>query len=187
MNWLRSFRSWRMRYRSKPPHERVVYRLIHRHRCRRLVELGLGTAERAARMISVANHRHGYEGVQYTGIDLFEGRDQEADAPLPLKEVHQRLAGTPATVKLVPGDPLSALARVANAHAATDLLVVGSPFCRVDLDQAWFYVPRMLHSGSIVLIERPGEGEEEPAFERLEVGQIEQRAESARNRRKRAA
>jgi hypothetical protein len=92
------------------------------------------------------------EKVRFTGIDLFEGRDDQSSG-LSLKEAHRLLKACGGRVQLVPGDPLSALSRSANSLQGTDLLVIGADQDETSLKQSWFYVPRMLQDNSIVVIE----------------------------------
>ncbi len=46
------------------------------------------------------------------------------------------------------------LTRVANSLLQTDLLIVSGDQGDGGLGDAWFYVPRMLHGGSLVFVER---------------------------------
>jgi hypothetical protein len=42
---------------------------------------------------------------------------------------------------------------MANSLTGTDLLIVSADQQGESLDRAWFYVPRMLHDASVVLVE----------------------------------
>jgi hypothetical protein len=88
--------------------------------------------------------------VQYTGIDLFEARPV-GQLGLSLKQAHRALSRSEARVRLIPGDPVTALARSANTLVATDLLIIHADQDAMSLQRAWFYVPRMLHTASVVL------------------------------------
>jgi len=141
-------------YLSKPPPYRALYRLIRRHRPRRIVEIGIGDTRRAARMIAVAQRYAGVDRVCYTGIDFFE--DGPAGRPsVPLKAAYRLLRATGASIRLEPGDPHWALARAANSLADTDLLLIWNPREPDFTAAAWFYVPRMLHTDTLVLVEEP--------------------------------
>jgi len=130
-------------YLSHPSGDRSLYQLIRRHRCRLILEIGMGTGERAARMIDVARSRS-TRGVQYTGIDQFEARGGEDGPGQSLKQMHRLLSASGAKVRLIPGDPFSALARSANQIGHVDLLVVSDDVDPGAMDRAWFYVPRLL-------------------------------------------
>jgi len=137
---------------SKPSHERDLYQVIRRSTPLAIVEVGVGLGVRASRMIAVAGRYRPDEKIRYTGIDLFESRTTLGTG-LPLKEAHKRLKATGANIRVIPGDPLSALARSANGLQGTDLLVIAADQDTQSLTNAWFYVPRMLHDKSIVLVE----------------------------------
>jgi hypothetical protein len=131
---------------------------------RRILELGIGDASRAQALIRTAAIDGGSAAVTYAAVDLFEARpapsvlgrtssdvpsryDPSTDAhePLPLKEAYCRLKSTGAQIRLLPGDPYSALARGANDLGQLDIILVGPDVDAESLSAAWFYVPRLLH------------------------------------------
>jgi hypothetical protein len=59
-----------------------------------------------------------------------------------------RAAG--ARVKLIPGDPLSALACTANSINRVDTVIIAHDVDAQSLARAWFYLPRMLAAGAVV-------------------------------------
>ena len=114
---------------SKPTADRVLYRSIARHRPESIVELGLGLAERSASMIQLSQRYRPASEIKYTGLDLFEDRDQCAPG-ITLKRAHRILGKMTSRVQLFPGDPRQSLARRGNLLLNTDLIVVdlqGSP------------------------------------------------------------
>ncbi len=121
----------------------------------------MGTAHRAARMIALATKMRNGQRIGYTAVDLFEA-SPAARPSLGLKATHQLLSTTGAKVQLVPGDPFSALARMANSLTGTDLLIVAADQLGESLDRAWFYVPRMLHDASVVMVEEPSSDKARP-------------------------
>jgi hypothetical protein len=143
-------------YFSQPERDRPIYRLIRRCRVRSIVEMGLGDGRRANRMLRLARGWAEGKPVRYTAIDPFELRSEE-EPVLTLKAAYRSLKATGARVQVVPGDPLTALARVANALTNTDLLLISADQDDASLESAWFYVPRMLHAGSQVLFEEVDE------------------------------
>ena len=143
-------------YLSKPKAQRPLYRLIRRYRPRRIVEIGIGDCQRAIRMIGVAQRFAG-EPIQFTGIDMFEAAPAPRRA-LSLKAAYRRLRLSGARIRLEPGDPQWALARAANSLTGTDLLVISADVDAESLAAAWFYVPRMLHGDSLVLVEEAADG-----------------------------
>ena len=173
-------------YLSSPSHERLLYRAVHRHRPRSIVEIGVQTGRRAARLIPLARKLRPGEEIRYTGIDLFEARP--ADSPgAPLKRVHRLLKPLGARTQLVPGDPVMALAIAANTLVGTDLLVLSADQGLDRSSRAWLYVPRMLHAGSHVLLERIAPSTGRLRFQELEPDWIAQRARALRRSIRRVA
>lgn len=138
-------------YLSHPAIDRPIYKLIRRHRCRTILEIGMGQGQRASRMIDVALSRS--TTIEYIGVDLFEARTDEDGPGLRLKQMHQLLASSEAKVRLIPGDPFSALARSANQVGQVDLLVISDDIDPDAMDRAWFYIPRMLTETTLVMME----------------------------------
>jgi hypothetical protein len=170
---------------SSPACDRTLYRLIRKHRLRKIVELGVGQGKRAVRMIRVAQLFAAPAAVRYLGIDLFELRGPGCPAGLSLKQSHRLLRATGAKVQLAPGDPRTALERVANSLTGTDLVVISADQEAESLSRAWFYVPRMLHERSLVLVEEPSSNGT-PGRLRI-VARQEVEALAARHVRRRAA
>ena len=143
---------------SKPTAERAIYRAIARQRARRFVEIGVGRAVRANRMLAIARRFHDREQLSYTGIDLFEARP--ADSPgLSLKLAHQLLRPMAGKLQLIPGGPYSALRQSANTLVQSDIIVVTGNTEDETLLSAWFYFPRILHDKTCIFI--AGESGEE--------------------------
>ncbi len=134
---------------SQPAADRAVYRLIRQHRLRNIVEVGVGNGLRTGRMIRVAQQASPNAIISYSGIDLFEMRP----GGLKLKDAYRTLKATGARVRLIPGEFTSALAMKANDLIGTDLVIISADQNIGNGDAAWFYVPRMLHAASHVLIE----------------------------------
>ncbi len=137
---------------SHPGSERPLYRAIRRTGPRRIVEIGLGDCRRAIRLIRAARLVHPAEPICYTGIDLFEAGSDPSLHTVSLRQAYQLLRATGAAVRLVPGPCGAALARVANTLLGTDLLIIAHRADEPALRSAWFYVPRMLHERSQVLV-----------------------------------
>jgi hypothetical protein len=149
-NWFRYTYLARL---SKPKTDRQLYRLIKSQEACRLVEIGVGEISRAVALVEVAQRFAGSKKVWYTGIDLFEARPADRPA-LSLKDAYRILRATDAGIRLVPGTPARSLASAANAHPNTDIILISREVTEADLRGAWFYVPRMLHSKSVILAER---------------------------------
>ena len=168
---------------SKPSHERAVFQAIRHAAPLSIVEIGVGLGVRATRMIAVAQRYRPEESIRYVGIDLFEARTTSGTG-LPLKEAHKRLKATGANIRVIPGDPLSALARTANGLQSTDLLVIAADQDTQSLTNAWFYVPRMLHDKSLVLLEDTSGVR--PSFRSLNIAEVEKLAKGSASMRRAA-
>jgi hypothetical protein len=162
-----------------------LYRILRRNPCRSIVEMGIGRGERTLRLLRVARRFCPSETLRYTGIDLFESRPQ-AGGGLKLKEAHQRLQLPGVKVQLAPGDPFSALSRMANNLRDTDLLIIGTDQNPDSVARAWYYVPRMLHAQSLVLWEQDGPSPGSKLFRTLSRVDVDRLAESSSRKHRRA-
>jgi len=135
---------------SQPAIDRPVYRAIRQRPVTKIVELGIGDCRRTLRMLEVAGIHRPPAEICYAGIDLFETRKPGDGPQLTLKRAFQLLRVTGARIRLIPGDPFTALSRVANLLGATDLLVISADQDPDSLAKAWYFVPRMLHAHSRV-------------------------------------
>lgn len=163
-------------YLSQPRHERLLYRVINRLKADTVMEFGVGMGVRAQRLIKALVRNHEAENVRYVGVDLFEARPSDVPG-MTLKRAHRLLSESGAQIRLLPGDPLSALARSANALTGTDVLVLGQ---QVDVAPLWFYLPRMMHEDSQLLLESGGET---PRFEQLGLSEVQEKAAQAKKAR----
>jgi len=158
-----------LRYFSRPPHRRQLYRQIAQRKIRSIVEFGISDGTRALQMLKVALRNTPAEELRYTGIDLFEAADNAST--ISLKEAHRILRPTGVRLQLIPGDPFSALARSANSLANTDLMLINEPCDAASLEKSWFFMPRMLHAGSLILREETAGAQ--PAYQTISVTQME--------------
>jgi hypothetical protein len=162
--------------------ERPLFRVIRERKVRAIVEIGVGDAVRTQRILEAAVRNRPAGGVIYAGIDLFEARSDRSSG-LSLKQVHRKLKAAKAKVRLVPGDPYSALARVANSLVGTDLLIISADQQGESLDRAWFYVPRLLAQGATIFIEAIDPKTGESMLQPLSRVEVESLARKAKPRR----
>lgn len=141
---------------ASPGRERPIFRAILGGQRRRILEVGVGDAARAEKMIRLAGD---FGPTRYLGVDLFEGRSPEMSPGIPLKLALGRLSAIGAEVRLSPGDPSAALARLAGLRD-NDLVVVASEFAS-DERTLWQAISAMTNDHSAVFVER------DKAFERL--------------------
>ena len=140
---------------SKPACNRKLYKAIKKNQVASIVEIGLGDLARTENLIRVAKKFSEGQPVRYTGVDLFEAADVQL--PTRLKDAHQRLKQHDVKLQLVPGTASSALARIANSHMRTDLIVFSGDYVDQSIDACWFYFPRMLHATSLFFIQAAGD------------------------------
>ncbi len=155
---------------SKPVENRLVYKTIKKNQFRSIIEVGLGDGSRSEKIIRVAKKFAVSSSIRYTGVDLFEGRD-ESQSELSLRQMHKRLSSSDAKVQLVPGDLYPSLTRIANSHVRTDLILISAGYSKEDLAPCWFYFPRMLHAGSKFMIQTKV-GEPFKLLTRLEIEKL---------------
>jgi len=134
---------------AAPACDRVLYRTIRRLRISSMLEIGVGDATRATKLIRMAQ-KYGSGQVRYTGVDAFEGNPS---CRITLKDCHQKLNALGARIRLVPGDLASSILQIAISHVRTDMLIISSEYHTSELEQAWYYVPRMLHAASVVFLQ----------------------------------
>lgn len=167
-------------YVSRPAKDRVLYRAIRRAAVSRILELGMECGRRSTRMVELARQVC-HQAPHYTGIDTFELSSPSAET-LSLKAAHCKLKPTGARIRLVPGDPFTALAGAANHIGPCDLIVIAVSQQGDSLDKAWFYLPRLLHPATLVYMEQSG-GDNGPShFELLPHDEIRRRAQAANRR-----
>lgn len=153
MKRLSFFGNLKLTMFSKPVEDRMIYQLIKKHQFETFVEVGLGDHDRFEKMIQVAYSYSNSDALRYTGVDLFDAR-LDSQRPLKLIEMHKRMKGLPAKTQLVPGDLASAIQRIANSHLRTDLVVLSHGFDDAQFDAAISFIPRMMHSSSMLLVQR---------------------------------
>ena len=157
---------------SKPAWNRAVYQAVSRRRIRRIIELGIGNADRAVHLIEVAAQHSPPEQLVYTGVDRFEGRSAEDGPGTTLKEAYRKLRATGARISLLPGDPTAAFSAAVNNLGTADLVLIAWPLSRSQLPRACYYLRRLLHDGSLELIEEPSQHEDAKRVKVLPLDRI---------------
>jgi hypothetical protein len=175
MSQIGSLRYTQIAYFSQPATDRIIYRAIHKRPIHSIVELGVGYAERAQRMIAVASRNAAEGEIGYTGIDFFEDRPP-SNPGITLKRAYWLLRQLRASVRLVPGDPFNALARMSNVLTDTDLLVISADQDADALARAWMFVPRMIHDETLIFLQQADELGNPSGFVRLTPNQVDELA-----------
>jgi hypothetical protein len=182
---ISAFKFFQLTWLNKPASDRAIYKMIKRRNVSSIVEIGMGDGSRCCNMLAVARKFNPDSKVKYTGVDLFEGRDED-QSPLKLIEMHRQLNAVDAKTQLVPGDLVSALPRIANAHARTDMVIISAGFAEEDFEATQMFLPRMLHPSSVVLIQ-DYEDEEFFVHSRLEIEKMAAQSASPAARKQKAA
>jgi hypothetical protein len=170
-------------YFSQPAADRALFQAVRKHNVRSIVELGIGFGGRTSRLLELVAGQPGDAPRRYTGIDLFEARVGDV-AKTSLKDAFAELRCPGVRVQLVPGDPATALRRVANELTSTDLLLISADQDQVSLSRGWTWIPRMLTSASLVFSEELNSQTNRRQWRRLKLGEIQALAsQSAKTRR----
>ena len=168
---------------SQPSSERLIYQIACENRCRRILEIGLDGTRRAQRLLQAIARKRELERldslppVEYLGIDLFEAGNGAS-----LKEVYRLLRSGGAQVRLLPGEPLAALARWSNEIGPVDLLLLSNSGGWQQSPRLWYFVPRLMSESTILLIEHRDSGEK-THWERLGQLQLDRLKKTADLRR----
>lgn len=178
-------RSAYLLYFAQPAADRALYKALKGRKIRSVVQLGIGNGERTSRIIEVLSWEAGNLPLDYTGIDLFEQRPK-AEQGLTLKSAFSQLKFDGVKVRLTPGDPYSALSRVANQIKDVDLLFIAADQDRESLERAWFYVPRMVRAETLILAEEPA-AKVGHAFRTITALEVQRLAAAASRAMRRAA
>lgn len=148
------------------------------------MEMGLEDGIRGNRLVQVALRNAGIRPVHYYGIDLFEAHEDPEDR-ISLKEAHKEFTALGAKVKLIPGDPFSALARSANSIKGVDLVVIGHDQDPESVQRAWMYLPRILSEDGVVL--KQGLEEEDYKFQVIDRQKLDEIVKGSKSSKKKAA
>jgi predicted O-methyltransferase YrrM len=180
--WIRS--TYLTRF-SQPAQDRVIYQTLCQKSVKSVLEIGIAAGVRTGRIIELALTKVSAGDFRYAGIDLFEARGKGQPC-LTLKQAHQMLTGLRIAHRLVPGDPQTALARSANNLGPVDLVIISADQDPEATRRAWFYLPRLLHADSLVLLEER-QGTAEPRFRVVKLDEVKTRADAANPARRQAA
>jgi hypothetical protein len=155
MGWIR--RVWLTRF-SKPAADRPLFRHVLRKTPTRLIEIGIDSLDRSARLLRVATAVAPTDAVHYVGLDRFEGRLAGEPQGATLKQAHQRLHGL-ARVQLLPGNADTSLARMCNHLGVFDVVVIAAVTDERHLERSWFFIQRITNASSLVLRETAAGGD----------------------------
>lgn len=164
---------------AKPAADRQLYRAVYERKPKSILQIGLGDGTRTDRILESLYFSDPTQIPHLSVIDLFEAC---TDAPLSLKQAHRQFHAKVSRLRLIPGDPLSALSRAANSLGQFDLVLATAQVDAASMAKAWFYLPRIIHPQTVVIIES-GCDATSTSFEILSAKEIEALAEKSRLRR----
>ena len=143
-------RLWLTRF-SQPAADRPLYRHVLARKPARILQVGIGSLDRAERLLAVTA-AHGGGPTHFVGLDRFEGRLPSEPAGPTLKQAHQRLHGL-ARTQLVPGNADTSLARLCNHLGIFDLVLFYAVTDPRHVERCWFFIQRITNPASLVLAE----------------------------------
>jgi hypothetical protein len=131
-------------YFSQPAADRKIYETLATKPIRSILEIGLGDRLRQQRLFDLCTDRlTGEDRLRYYAVDMFDTRPQGVPK-LTLKQAHASIKHERVQVQLIPGDPLSAITRVANSVKDLDCIIIAGDQNQTLVDEAWRYLPRMI-------------------------------------------
>ncbi|HEY6563359.1 MAG TPA: hypothetical protein VIY86_02580 [Pirellulaceae bacterium] len=163
------FRSLQLRYFAQPKHHRALFRHIEQTKPWRIVQIGMGRGELAKSLLEMVLRGKPAERPRYVGIDLFESRPSSQPG-LTLKEAHREVRSDQIDIRLLPGEPSTALSRLANELRGTDLVIATAAQNTKSLNGSWHLVSRILHKDSRIWLETEDGGQ--PIFRVLAPADI---------------
>jgi predicted O-methyltransferase YrrM len=118
---------------------------IRKHRCTRIMEIGVYTGENAVSMVQTAiEHAADPQEVEYYGFDLFWNASSD--------QVGQQLAELGCTVALFEGNTLETLPRSVASLPQMDLIFIDGGKSLAEATSDWQYSERLVHDGTAVFI-----------------------------------
>jgi hypothetical protein len=138
---------------SKPEENRFVYRKVKQHRPHRIVEVGLQKGLRTLNLLKLAvSVCENPLALRYFCVDPFEGRTKKDGPGLSLRKAYRAMNQMEIQHKLIPATPLMGIKRIANHVQNVDFLVLATPELHWLEEGGWYYLARMLHQESVVLL-----------------------------------
>lgn len=161
LSWLQRL-YWQ--HLSKPAAERQVFLHVLEQPIHSILEIGLGSGDRISRVVPLCIRPADGRPIRYTAIDPFESL---SEGHLSLKSAHRLLTELGLKAQLIPGEPASAVARVAHSVLPSDLILIDGYWSDTGENgqaiRQW--LPRLCHSQSAIFASsRPG-----GPLERIEI------------------
>jgi hypothetical protein len=145
--------------RIRPRRYRNLFRVIHEHRCRCIVEIGTWNGVHARQMIQTAAIHHPVETIKYLGFDLFEGLTDEllqkelSKRPPGFDEVQRLLAATGADIRLFRGNTRMTVPNAVDALREGDLFFIDGGHSVETIRSDWSAIARALRPDATVIFD----------------------------------
>ncbi len=139
------------RYFAKPASERVLSMFVLEHPIQSVLEIGIGNGDRIKRILKMCQSASATQPIRYAGVDPFESAG-EGVPHVSLKNAHRMLSEFGVKAHLIPGEPTSALTRVAHTILPSDLVIVDGRWHADEANRQAIekWMPRLCHAGSTI-------------------------------------
>lgn len=139
------------RYFSKPVGQRGLFLHAIETPIGSILEIGIGSGERTKQVLSLCVPPEGVSQIRYAGVDAFESA-KPGTPHLNLKAAHRMLAAFGVKAHLIPGEPVSALARVAHTVLPSDLVIIDGEWGTDSIQSRSIaeWLPRLCHVQSTI-------------------------------------
>ena len=117
---------------------------IRKHKCRKILEIGVYTGENARTMIEAALHSAPPREVEYYGFDFFRGTR--------LQEVQRKLEQTGCTIRLFKGDTVVTLPRVVATLPMMDIIFIDAGKSFTEARSDWDHAQALMHDDTTVFV-----------------------------------
>lgn len=160
LSWLNRL-YWK--HLSKPVSERPLFLHVLERPLTSVLEIGIGSGERIARLLELNASVWDAKAIRYTAIDPFESSASTGGtqaAVLSLKAAHRLLSERGVKAHLVPGEPANVLARVAHSVLPSDLILINGYWESGEVHGQAIaqWLPRLCHVHSTIFVaKRPGD------------------------------
>lgn len=143
----------------KPARYANLFRAIHQHRCRRILEIGVFDGVHAMWMIQTAHIHHPVRRIEYHGVDLFEWltedllKEELAKKPPGRKEVETRLEATGANIRLYQGNSRQVLPTLWDTVGVMDLIFIDGGHSHETVVADWKNIQPFIGPETVVIFD----------------------------------
>ncbi len=161
---------WLM-YKTRPRRYRALFDAIYRHKCRRLVEIGIFDGKHALEMIRTASAHHAASEIEYYGFDLFEELSDEllekekSKKPLSYVAIQQKLEQSGAKIQLFKGNTKQTLPISLDTIRNADFIFIDGGHSIETIRSDWGYLQTIMTENTVVIFDDYYENSEKEAAE----------------------